>query len=214
MSVRPHAWIAPWAIGLAGCVETQFESPLGGRPVSCDAHWKGLWIGNDLTDQSAAIYVNPDCRAYVVDGPAPDKPIRRVELPLRYRNVDGHDCLSVEAAAFKDLVDLNPPHAIEPAPAHAYFFAHDQIRGGGIEIDLVNSNRLAQPIIDGKIEGTISKTANELRVLVRGDPARMLEIVRNQSIFEDVVPTMLVRSRQPLREFERSLKRPFASRPR
>jgi hypothetical protein len=214
MKVRLCAWITLLAITLTGCVETRFESPLGGRLESCDARWKGLWIGTDPTDQTAAIFVDPGCHAYVVDRPAPDKPIRRVELPLRYKQVDGQNYLSVEAAAFKDLVDLDPPYAIEPMPAHAYFFAHYQTRGDRMEIKLVNSKRVAQLIIDGKIDGTISKTANELHVFVRGDPARMLEIVRNQSIFEGVEPTMLVRSKQTLEQFERNLQHAPATRSR
>ena len=214
MNVRSWVWIALSAIALAGCVETRFESPLGGRFESCDARWKSLWTGTDPTDQSAAIYVDPDCHAYVVDRPAADKPVRRVELPLRFKQVDGQDYLSVEAAAFKDLVELDPPYAIEPAPAHAYFFARYQIRGDHMEIDLVNSKRIAQLIIDGKIDGTVSKTSNGLHVFVRGDPARMLEIVRGQSIFEGVVPTTLQRSKQTLEEFESGLKRASPSQPR
>ena len=32
---------------LAGCVETRFESPPGDNIETCDARWKGLWIGAD-----------------------------------------------------------------------------------------------------------------------------------------------------------------------
>jgi hypothetical protein len=214
MSLRAFVWIALSAIVLGGCVETRFESPLGGRQESCDARWKGLWIGPDPADQSAAVFVDGACHVFVIDKPAPDKPVRRVELPVRYRHVEGRDYLSVEAAAFKELADLDPPYAIEPAPAHAYFFARYAISGDRLEIDMVNSKRVAQLVIDDKIDGTIGKSTNGLHVFVRGDPARMLEIVRNEPIFDGVTPTILVRSKQSADAFERNLERATAKKPK
>lgn len=213
MNPRPWICIALSAIALAGCSETRFESPLGGRLSSCDARWKGLWTGPDAADQSAAIYVDGACHLFVIDKPAPDHPVRRVQLPVRYQRVDGRDYLSVEANAFKALVDLDPPYAVEPPPAHAYFFARYTISGDRLEIELVNSKRAAQLVIDDKIDGTVSKTANALHVFVRGDPARMLEIVRGQPIFDDVVPTVLVRSKQAVADFERNLDQASAKKP-
>ena len=213
MNTRAWIWFALSAIALAGCSETRFESPLGGRQNSCDARWKGLWIGPDPADQSAAIYVDEACHLFVIDKPAPDKPVRRVALPVRYKYVDGRDYLSVEAAAFKELVDLDPPYAIEPAPAHAYFFARYAISRDRLEIDMVNSKRVAQLVIDDKIDGTVGKSTNGLHVFVRGDPARMLEIVRGQPIFDGVTPTILVRSKQTADAFERSLERASAKKP-
>lgn len=207
-------WVLPiLALLLCGCTETRFESTLGGRLKTCDARWKGLWTGPDPADRTAAIYMNGACHAFVIDKPAPGKPVRRVELPLRYKQVDGNDYLCVEANAFKELVDLDPPYAIEPAPAHAYFFAHYRISGDRMEIDLANSKRIAHLIIDGKIDGTVSKTTNGLHVFVRGDPTRMLEIVRSQPIFEGVVPTVLVRSKLSADAFERNLERASAKKP-
>jgi hypothetical protein len=214
MSLRAFVWIALSAIVLGGCVETRFESPLGGRQESCDARWKGLWIGPDPADQSAAVFVDGACHVFVIDKPAPDKPVRRVELPVRYRHVEGRDYLSVEAAAFKELADLDPPYAIEPAPAHAYFFARYAISGDRLEIDMVNSKRVAQLVIDDKIDGTVGKSTNGLHVFVRGDPARMLEIVRNEPIFDGVTPTILVRSKQSADAFERNLERATAKKPK
>ena len=214
MSLRAFVWIALSAIVLGGCVETRFESPLGGRQESCDARWKGLWIGPDPADQSAAVFVDGACHVFVIDKPAPDKPVRRVELPVRYRHVEGRDYLSVEAAAFKELADLDPPYAIEPAPAHAYFFARYAISGDRLEIDMVNSKRVAQLVIDDKIDGTVGKSTNGLHVFVRGDPARMLEIVRNEPIFDGVAPTILVRSKLAVGAFERNLERATAKKPK
>jgi hypothetical protein len=214
VSTRAWIWVALSAIALAGCSETRFESPLGGRQESCDARWKGLWIGPDPADQSAAIFVDDACHLFVIDKPAPDKPVRRVELPVRYKHVDGRDYLSVEAGAFKNLVDLDPPYAIEPAPAHAYFFARYAISGDRLEIDMVNSKRVAQLVIDDKIDGTVGKSRSGLHVFVRGDPARMLEIVRGEPIFDGVTPTILVRSKQSADAFERNLERADAKKPK
>jgi hypothetical protein len=214
VSIRAWIRVALSAIALAGCSETRFESPLGGRQESCDARWKGLWIGTDPADQSAAVYVDGTCRLFVIDKPAPNKPVRRVELPVRYKHVDGRDYLSVEAAAFKELADLDPPYAIEPAPAHAYFFARYAISGDRLEIDMVNSKRVARLVIDDKIDGTVGKSGNGLHVFVRGDPARMLEIVRNEPIFDGVTPTILVRSKQSADAFERNLERATAKKPK
>jgi len=200
-------------LAMGGCVETRFEAPLGGKLETCDARMKGLWTGTDPADQSAAIYVDSACHLFVIDKPATDKPVRRVELPVRYRQIDGRDYLSVEAAAFKELTDLDPPFGVDPPPAQAYFFARYRIDGKRLEIDLANTKRIAQLIIDGKIDGTVSKTSNELHAFVRGDPARMLEIVRSQPIFDDVVPSVLVRSRQTAHEFERNLERASAKKP-
>lgn len=214
MSTRTWIWVALSAIALAGCSETRFESPLGGRQESCDARWKGLWTEPDPADQTAAIYVDGACHAFVIDKPAPDKPVRRVELPVRYKHIDARDYLCVDANAFKGLADLDPPYAIEPAPAHAYFFARYRISGDRVEIDLVNSKRVAQLIIDEKIDGSVSKTTNGLHVFVRGDPARMLEIVRSEPIFDGATPTILARSQLTANAFERNLERASAKKPK
>jgi len=48
---------------------------------------------------------------------------------------------------------------------------------------------------------------------VRGDPARMLEIVRSEPIFDGVTPTILVRSKLAVDAFERNLERAAAKKP-
>lgn len=199
---------------LCGCVETRFESPLGGKLESCDARWKGLWTGPDPADRDAAIYVDATCKLFIVDKPAPDKPVRQVELPVRFAQVDGKDYLSIEADAFKALTDLKPPYGIDPPPAQTYFFARYRIDGKRLEIEQVNSERTAQLIITDKLDGTVSKTHGELHVFVRGDAARMLEIVRSEPIFDGSTPTAFVRSKQTLKAFESELQRASAKKSR
>ena len=92
-----------------------------------------------------------------------------------------------------------------PPPDKSFFFARYQIRGDRLEVNQVDSERVAKLVIDGKLDGTVSKSGNDLHVFVRGNRARMLEIVRTQSIFQSKSPTKLERRKQTLDEFERSV---------
>jgi hypothetical protein len=103
------------------------------------------------------------------------------------------------------MVELNPPHGIDPVPEKSFFFTRYSIHGDRIELDQVDSERVAKLVIDGKLEGTIDKQSNELHVYVRGNRARMLEIVRTQPIFETGKPTVLARRKQTVDEFEQEL---------
>jgi len=119
----------------------------------------------------------------------------------------------VADTSLKGLGEIKPPYGIEPAPAKSFYFARYHVRGDNLEIIQVNSERVAQLVIEGKLEGTVSKTANDLHVYVRGDRARMLEIVRKQPIFDGQKPTKLVRHKETLDEFEQALIRSPAKKP-
>ena len=190
---------------LGGCTETRFESPLGDNIETCDAHWKGLWGDPESTSEPSAIYVDDECHFIVFDQPEKGGPLKQVHVPMNYVHADGKDYLVVADTSLKGLVELKPPFAIDPAPAKSFFFARYRIRGDRIELDQVDSERIAKLVIDGKLDGTVSRTPNELHVYVRGDRAHMLEIVRTQSIFNDKKPTKLQRRKQTLDEFEQSL---------
>jgi hypothetical protein len=198
---------------LGGCTETRFESPLGDNIETCDVHWKGLWTDPDEKVENTAIFVDNECHFIVADQPEKGGPLKRVHIPMNYVHADGKDYLVVADTALKGLADIQPPYAIDPAPAKSFYFARYQLRGDKVEITQVNSERAAQLVIEGKIEGTVSKTANELHVFVRGDRARMLEIVRKQPIFDDKAPTRLVRHKETLDEFEQTLMHPPAKKP-
>ncbi|MBS0557280.1 MAG: hypothetical protein JSR27_07695 [Proteobacteria bacterium] len=193
---------------LGGCVETRFESPLGGKLESCDARWKGVWTPAPPEAQDAGFFVDADCRFFVIDQPARDKPVRRVEVPLRYTQVGGQDYLVVADTALKDLVEIHAPPGIEPAPAQSYFFIRYRIDGDRIDLTQVNSERVAQLVETGKLDGTVSRANKELHVYVRGDAARMLKIVSDEPIFDGSVPTHLARSALSADAFERKLARP------
>ena len=209
--MKPHLLIVMLLL-LGGCTETRFESPLGDNIETCDVRWKGLWTDADKSE-ATAIYVDNECHFILADQPERGGPLKRVHVPMNYVHVDGKDYLVVADAALKGVIDVKPPYAIEPAPAKSFYFARYRLRGDKVEIVQVNSQRAAQLVIEGKLEGTVSKTANELHVFIRGDRARMLEIVRKQPIFDDQTPTKLVRHQETLDEFEQTLLAQPAKRP-
>jgi len=193
------------AAALAGCVETRFESPLGDNIETCDPHWKGVWADPESSDEPSAIYVDDECHFMVLDQPEKSGPIKRIHVPMNYVHADGKDYIVVADSSLKGLVELKPPYGVDPVPEKAFFFARYQIRGDRLEVSQVDSERVAKLVIDGKIDGSVSKTGNDLHVYVRGNRARMLEIVRTQSIFQTKAQTKLVRRKQSVDEFEQSV---------
>ena len=193
------------AASIAGCVETRFESPLGDNIETCDTHWKGLWADPESTDEPSAIYVDDECHFMVLDQPEKSGPIKRIHVPMNYVHADGKDYIVVADSSLKGLVELKPPYGIDPAPEKSFFFARYQIHGDRLEVSQVDSERVAKLVIDGKLDGSVSKTGNDLHVFVRGNRTRMLEIVRTQSIFQTKSQTKLVRRNQTVDEFEQSV---------
>ena len=193
------------AASLTGCVETRFESPLGDNIETCDTHWKGLWTDPESSDEPSAIYVDEECHFMVLDQPEKSGPIKRIHVPMNYVHADGKDYIVIADSSLKGLVELKPPYGIDPAPEKSFFFARYQIHGDRLEVNQVDSERIAKLVIDGKIDGSVSKTGNDLHVFVRGNRARMLEIVRTQSIFQTKSQTKLVRRKQTVDEFEQSV---------
>jgi len=124
---------------------------------------------------------------------------------MNYVHADGKDYIVIADTSLKGLVDLKPPFGVDPVPEKAFFFARYQIRGDRLEVSQVDSERVAKLVIDGKLEGTVSKSGNDLHVFVRGNRAHMLEIVRTQSIFQSKSPTRLERRKQSVEEFEKSV---------
>ena len=190
---------------LGGCVETRFESPLGDNIETCDVKWKGLWGDPESTTEPSAIYVDDECHFIVLDQPERGGPLKRLHVPVNFVHADGKDYLVVADNSLKGMVELKPPHGIDPVPEKSFFFARYSMRGDRVELNQVDSERVAKLVIDGKLEGTVDKSGNDLHVFVRGNRARMLEIVRTQPIFESKRPTVLVRRQQTLDEFEQAL---------
>ena len=190
---------------LAGCVETRFESPIGDNIETCDMKWKGLWGDADSATEPGAIYVDEDCRFIVLDQTERGGPLKQIHVPMNFVHADGKDYLVVADSALKGLVELKPPHGIDPPPDKSFFFARYRVRGDRVEINQVDSDAVAKLVIDGKLEGSVDKVANDLHVYVRGNRAQMLEIVRTLPIFQSKAPTVLVRRKQSVDEFERAV---------
>jgi len=190
---------------LGGCVETRFESPIGDNIETCDVKWKGLWGDADSATEPGAIYVDEDCRFIVLDQTERGGPLKQIHVPMNFVHADGKDYLVVADSALKGLVELKPPHGIDPPPDKSFFFARYRVRGDRVEINQVDSDAVAKLVIDGKLEGSVDKVANDLHVYVRGNRARMLEIVRTQPIFQSKAPTVLVRRKQSVDEFEHAV---------
>ena len=196
-----------------GCVETRFESPPGDNIETCDVHWKGLWGDPQSKNEPSAIYIDDECHFIVLDQPEKGGPLKRVHVPMNYVHADDKDYLVIADTSLKGLVEIKAPYGIDPLPQKSFYFVRYRIRGDSIEINQVDSERLAKLVVDRKLEGTVSKTANELHVYIRGNRAKMLEILRTQSIFEDKPSTKLVRRKQTIDEFEQSVMHVPAKKP-
>jgi hypothetical protein len=194
---------------LAGCIETRFESPIGDNIETCDAGWKGLWIDTDEAKRDrpeasgAAFYVNDACEFIVLDQPEPNGALKQIHVPVNYVHADGKSYLVVADVAIKGLAEVKPPHGVKPVPDKSFFFARYALRGDRLDIYQVDSARAAKLVIDGKLDGTVDKTQNELHVYVRGTRANMLDIVKTQPIFDEQ-PFSLKRSRQSLEDYEKA----------
>ena len=201
--------IAALAIGVASlcaCTETRFESPLGDNIETCDTRWKGLWtVEKSPKDDAGAFWIDNECRFTVLDQPERGAPFKQIHVPVNYVHDKGKDYLVIADASLKGLVELKAPYGIDPAPQKSFFFARYDVRGNRIELSDVNSEAVAKLVIDGKLQGTVSKTPNELHVYVRGDRSAMLEIVRGSAIFAGKPGLVLERANQTPSQYEQSV---------
>ncbi len=197
-------------LSLAGCVETRFESPLGDNIETCDVRWKGLWTGVedapiDSDSNTSAFHVNDNCEFTVIEQPEKGGPLKRVHVPLNYVHAGGNDYIIVADSAVKGLVKLKPPHAVDPVPEKSFFYMRYRMHGDRIDLYQVDSKHLAKLIVDGKLDGTVDKSANDLHVFVHGNRTQMLNLVHRESVFEAKPSLQLIRSKQTLGEFEQSV---------
>lgn len=201
--------LALFAFALTGCIETRFESPIGDNIETCDTGWKGLWIGADAPkeghEDATAFYVNDECQFIVVDRPEKNGALKQIHVPVNYVHAGGKDYIVVADTSLKGLVELKPPHGVKPVPEKSFFFARYRLRGDRIDLFQVDSEKTAELVIDGKLGGTVDKSQNELHVYVSGSRAQMLDLVKSHDLFDEKNPLHLVRSRETLEQFEKSL---------
>ncbi len=204
--VPPCACMCLLLVGLSACSSTRFESPLGDALDTCDPRWQGLWIEreDDGEDGEAAFQVDAQCRLFVLDQEDKGGPIKSAHVPVNFTEVAGKDYLVVSDKAVLPVFEPGPVSGVKEQPEKTFFFIRYRVRGDRIELFDIDDERVAHLIVDDKLEGTIAKSENELHNFVRGDRARMVEIVRKHDLFEKDA-SVLVRSRLTLEEFERRL---------
>ncbi len=194
------------ALLFSGCVETRFESPLGNDIKACDARIKGLWVDpDDPLHASSAAYVDDQCRVQLLVQTEPATPLRQVHLPVNFVHLDRHDYLVVADAELANVTDVVPVFGVDPVPKRSFFFVRYRFRGSRLELTPVNTAALAKLVIDGKLDGTVSSANHELHVFIRGDRERMLEIARQQPIFENSEPVVAEKRDQNIADYERDV---------
>lgn len=199
--------IALLMLATSGCVETRFESPPGDNIETCDVRWKGLWIGDDEKpkDSVTAFAVDDGCRFSVLDQAEKGGPFKEIRVPVNFVHADGKDYLIVVDNALKGLLNIKPVFGVDPPPEKSFYFVRYQARADRIDLYQVDDKLVARQIIEHKLRGTVSATDNELHVFVQGNRAQTLEILQHGAIFNDKSDLHLVRVKQSVPEYERSL---------
>ena len=194
-------------VSLGACTETRFESTPGDEIVACDPNWKGLWVdasADASTDEpdELAFLVDQECRFFMLERPEKDGPPKQIHIPVNYVHDRGKDYVVVADSQLAEVVKLAPVHGIKPAPAKSFFIARYQVDHDRLRIWQVDSKRTAHLVIDDLLDGTVDSASKELHVYVRGDRAKVLEILRTQKIFEDKPGADVRRIKLSLEEYE------------
>ncbi len=205
-------------LALAACTETRFESPPGDEIVACDPAWKGLWV-DASEDRSSnkpdelAFLVDQECRFIMLERPEQDGPPKQIHIPLNYVHDHGKHYIVVADNQLGETVKLDPVHGIEPVPAKSFFIARYQVDHDHLRIWQVDSKRSAHLVIDNVLDGTVDRSHRELHVFIRGDRAKVLDILREQKIFEDKPGADVRRIKMSLEEYEQKRSARRASKP-
>ena len=194
-------------ISLGACTETRFESTPGDEIVACDPAWKGLWVDASADASTAepdelAFLVDQECRFFMLERPEKDGPPKQIHIPVNYVHDRGKDYVVVADSQLGEVVKLDPVHGIKPAPAKSFFIARYQVDHDRLRIWQVDSKRTAHLVIDDILDGTVDSASKELHVYVRGDRAKVLDILRTQKIFEDTPGADVRRIKLSLEEYE------------
>ena len=94
------------------------------------------------------------------------------------------DIQLVAADSLRGLADLAPAPSAGVAAGQGWFYARYAVRGDRLSLYRVDTARLAHGAIDDAVDADVTRTRNELHVFVHGSPARLLELVRREPIFE------------------------------
>ncbi len=193
---------------LAACTETRFESPPGDHIEACDAGWKGLWVdasGKASADEpdELAFLVDSECRFQLIERPEKDGPPKLIHIPLNFVHDRGKHYLVVADDQLAGVVELDPVHRVKPAPAKSFFISRYQLGKDRLKIFEIDSTRAAHLVLDKVLDGTVDSGNNELHVFVKGDRARVLEILRRQDLFNAKPDADVRRIKSSLEDYER-----------
>lgn len=194
-------------LALAACVETRFESPPGDKIVACDPAWKGLWVdaskdASTSEPDELAFLVDQECRFFMLERPEKDGPPKQIHIPLNYVHDQDKHYLVIADNQLKDIVDLAPVHGIKPAPKKSFFVARYEVDHARLRIYPVNAKRMASLVVNDELDGTVDASNKQLHVYIKGDRAKILDIVRSQNIFDDKPDAEVRRIKMSLEEYE------------
>ena len=199
-------------LALGACTETRFEAPLGDNIETCDTAWKGLWLQDrdstarkDEREDRVGFFVDEACALTLFEQPATGTTLKRWRIPINFVHLRGDDYVVVADSALRVLGEIAPPWGIDPPPAKSYYYLRYRVRGERLELYDVDSAKAARLVIDGKFDGTVSKTHGELHVYVRGGRAQMVDIVRRHDLFASKPSHVFHRAQGTLQDLERSL---------
>jgi hypothetical protein len=196
---------------LAGCDETNFQSPPARVMQSCDPHFVGSWLVTD-TGTSPSCDDHELCELLIVDencsswhlaegnGEASDEDRRKEqETHIAFADLRGRKLVTMSA----DLEDSDPMRVHYHWQQHYAYFRYE-IAGDTIRLYMVDSKRVAQLIESKAVAGeTKIKDAHKPRQghvsvstltnYVVGDARAMERVVLLPGVFQDSPVVLLKR---------------------
>ncbi|MGH8123248.1 MAG: hypothetical protein ACREPT_10815 [Rudaea sp.] len=198
-----HALVPMFAIALAGCVSTIFESPPGTAASACDPRWVGNWdvqMANPKAqgDDKLVLRVGAQCKTLSV-----------VENGNEQRDLD-HAVLAFASirgnriAAFKLDPDSNGTKSKPAEWETGYHYFSYVANDGQIRLRQVDDERIAKLLIDGKLSGRTEKItrypgasqpaeSGTLHNFVAGTPQEMVHALATYPLFSDKSAIILKR---------------------
>lgn len=194
-------------LALAACTETRFESTPGDKINACDPAWKGLWVDASVDASKGepdelAFRVDQECRFFMLERPEKDGPPKEIHIPLNFVHDQGNHYLVIADNQLKEIVDLAPLHGIKPVSKKSFFVARYEVDHDRLRIFPVDAKRMANLVIDDVLDGTVDAREKQLHVYIKGDRAKVLDIVRSQKIFHSKPGAEVRRVHMSLQDYE------------
>ncbi len=211
MSLKLFLGTALMSLLLCACTETRFATLPGEDLQSCDRRWEGVWqeVGadgrrTDVPRHLTGFVMDAECRLRLFEEPEEGGALQFFALPLRFLHLRGSDYLVVSDRDLHELVELEPPFDVDPAPVESFFFLRYRLRGDRLELNQVDSEQTARWVLDGTLDGSLTKGRHSLHVYVRGDAKQMRELLSRRQLFSRRGDWVMRRSHLSLEDFERA----------